>query len=138
MHSSLEKIHHLLNKDLTLLFTSQFLKEIFDSLATVFIPIFLFKELHIALALILFVYGWQYFIYGFLSFFPFKYLRKHGVKLYVTLGTLLNALRFYFLYLSQTQSFWWFLAFVNTMLYYEFFIFRKYRVLGGCLHLLLP
>lgn len=101
MHIHPSKIHFYLNRNLGLLYTSQIIIGAANAFFSLFVPIFLYKELLFPLWLVILIYGLQVMLYGLSMHFGYKLAIRFGIKKVFAVGVVLNAVAIIFLLLSR-------------------------------------
>jgi hypothetical protein len=101
MHMHLNKIQFYLNRNLGLFYASKVILSAAQEFFTLFMPLFLYKELLFPLWLVILIYGIQILLYGFSVFFGYKFSIKLGVKNAFAIGAILNAIATTFLLFAK-------------------------------------
>ena len=101
MRIHLNKIHFYLNRNLGLLYASQVIIGAARAFFSLFVPIFLYKELLFPLWLVLLIYGLQIMLYGLSIHCGYKLSLRFGVKKVFASGVVLNAIAIVFLLFAK-------------------------------------
>jgi len=103
MHTHPNKIYFYLNRNLGLLYASQVIINAAKAFFSLFVPVYLYKELLFPLWLVILIYGLQILLYGLNIHFGYRLALRFGVKKVFATGVMLNAIAIIFLLLSKNN-----------------------------------